>query len=275
MDGVALFEHSNVQEERHDRSFTLLRDSQRRELSIFPGDASTISGQSVYEFRCSAHPTRTKADPARSIHSLLVIKVHRSFLPKIGGGFDVGSGSFACDVGDTVTAELAHGLLNMSSVQMGSDTLFHLVQMLCARLEVALIKKSGYTASSQFEEWQVAELTQSLSLAVERRLSIASIARRCCLSVCHFSRLFKAAYGLPLHKFVIIERIRHAQAQLTSTAKPIAEIALDCGFADQSSFTRRFTAVTGISPALWRKQAGCGRIANMSSTGPMLNAGCV
>ena len=275
MDGSNLFKRSNLQEERCDRSLTLHRDSQRSELSILPKNASTVLGRSLYEFRCSAHPTRTEANPAHSIPSLLVIKIHPSFLLKNGGGLDLGAGSLACDVSDTVAVELAYGLMNMDGVEMSTETLFHLVQLLCARLEAAILEKSGYATLKHFEEWQVAELTQSLRLAVERRLSIASIARRCCLSVCHFSRLFKAAYGLPLHKFVTNERVRHAQAQLSSTTKPIAEIALDCGFADQSSFTRRFTAVTGIAPAMWRKQADCERIANMSSAGPMLNAGCV
>ena len=275
MDGANLFEHSSLQEERCDRSLTLHRDPQRSELSILPKNAPTLSGRSLYEFRCSAHPTRTKADPAHSNRSLLVIKIHPSFLLKNGGGIDVWVGSLVCDVNDTVAAELAQGLMNISGVEMSTDTLFHLVQLLCARLEVAMLEKSGYATLKHFEEWQVAELTQSLTLAMERRLSIASIARRCCLSVCHFSRLFKAAYGLPLHKFVTNERIRQAQAQLTSTTKPIAEIALDCGFADQSSFTRRFTAVAGIAPAMWRKQADCERIANLSSARPILNAGCV
>jgi AraC family transcriptional regulator len=35
---------------------------------------------------------------------------------------------------------------------------------------------------------------------------------------------------------------------------PLAEIALDCGFSEQSHFTRTFTRMVGTSPGEWRRQ---------------------
>jgi AraC-like DNA-binding protein len=34
----------------------------------------------------------------------------------------------------------------------------------------------------------------------------------------------------------------------------VAQIALNCGFADHSAFTRAFRAVTGMSPTEYRRQ---------------------
>jgi AraC-like DNA-binding protein len=42
---------------------------------------------------------------------------------------------------------------------------------------------------------------------------------------------------------------------LRGSETSLADIALACGFADQSHFTRTFTRVFGISPGAWRKLA--------------------
>lgn len=278
MENADRFQHGKSQKHLLGRSFTLLRDFQQKELTVLPEswDASSISPQSVYEFRCGAPSVRIGTTSVHSIRCPLSLKVHCSFLGKNAGELDEWAQPKTCYVNDPVAIELAHGLMDTSSnVRIGSDTLLYMVQMLCARLEHPLIEANNHPALSRFEDWQVAELTQSLSLAMEQGLSIAFIAGRCRLSVCHFSRLFKATYGRPLHKFLVNERIKRAQARLASTTEPIAQIALDCGFADQSSFTRRFTAVTGTPPAVWRKQAGHGRAANVSCSDAVMQSDCV
>jgi AraC-like DNA-binding protein len=35
---------------------------------------------------------------------------------------------------------------------------------------------------------------------------------------------------------------------------PLCEIAIQCGFADQSHFTRVFSAKTGSAPGRWRRE---------------------
>jgi AraC-like DNA-binding protein len=36
---------------------------------------------------------------------------------------------------------------------------------------------------------------------------------------------------------------------------PLADVAITCGFADQSHFTRMFTRFVGVSPGAWRRRA--------------------
>jgi AraC-like DNA-binding protein len=43
------------------------------------------------------------------------------------------------------------------------------------------------------------------------------------------------------------------------TSLPLAEIALACGYADQSAFTRAFGRATGLTPAAYRRQAQASR----------------
>ncbi len=70
----------------------------------------------------------------------------------------------------------------------------------------------------------------------------------------HFCRAFKTSTGLSPHRWVQERRIRHAQALIVAAALPLAQIALESGFADQGHLTRVFRVVTGTTPAAWRRK---------------------
>jgi AraC family transcriptional regulator len=89
-------------------------------------------------------------------------------------------------------------------------------------------------------------------------IPVAELANRCGLSRSHFARAFKASMGVPPHRWLMRHRIERCQELLASSNESIAEIALHCGFADQSHLTRVFHAVTGLSPAAWRRQRKAG-----------------
>jgi AraC family transcriptional regulator len=42
--------------------------------------------------------------------------------------------------------------------------------------------------------------------------------------------------------------------ELLRHSLPLAAVATDCGFADQSHFTRIFTSIMGMPPGVWRRQ---------------------
>ena len=101
--------------------------------------------------------------------------------------------------------------------------------------------------------WQ-AELALRLLLdASFADFPVAALARCCGLSRSYFIRAFKVSMGLPPHHWLMRRRIERAQALLVLTSESIAEIAIGCGFADQSHLTRVFHNVVGESPAAWRR----------------------
>lgn len=106
--------------------------------------------------------------------------------------------------------------------------------------------------------WQL-DLTCSLVLDdLTADIPVAELASRCGLSRSHFARAFKASMGLPPHRWLIRHRIERCEELLAVSSESIAEIALHCGFADQSHLTRVFHAVTGMSPAAWRRRRKAG-----------------
>jgi transcriptional regulator GlxA family with amidase domain len=54
-------------------------------------------------------------------------------------------------------------------------------------------------------------------------------------------------------KYVAIRRVERVKAILTLTTRPLAEVALECGFADQSHLSKNFRNRIGVTPGDWRR----------------------
>jgi AraC family transcriptional regulator len=68
----------------------------------------------------------------------------------------------------------------------------------------------------------------------------------------HLSREFRKHYQSTIGEYIRKRRIEHASNLLANTATPLSEIALLCGFSDQSHFCAMFKAHTGLTPAKFR-----------------------
>jgi AraC-like DNA-binding protein len=69
----------------------------------------------------------------------------------------------------------------------------------------------------------------------------------------HFSRAFRRHVGMTANAYRARARIRLASKMLLTTTAPIARIALNAGFSDQSHLTRAFSRSLGLSPAGYRR----------------------
>jgi AraC family transcriptional regulator len=98
---------------------------------------------------------------------------------------------------------------------------------------------------------------------VEDRLSdsgahsvrLADLAREAGVQAAQVARAFRAHHGRSLGGFLLERRLEWAARQLSQTKRPLAAIALEAGFADQSHFTRRFRAYAGVPPGRFRAAA--------------------
>ena len=101
--------------------------------------------------------------------------------------------------------------------------------------------------------WQMQRATELMTANLQERVPLSRLAARCGLSMRHFARAFRQSTGVPPHRWLLNHRVEHAKELLRNLTMSLAEIALACGFADQSHFTRTFTAVVGVGPGLWRR----------------------
>jgi AraC family transcriptional regulator len=81
---------------------------------------------------------------------------------------------------------------------------------------------------------------QELAAAVERHPA-------------HLARVFRREYGVTVADYARLRRLEWAAAEIASTDTPLARIALDAGFADQSHFTRAFRRHHGVTPGHYRE----------------------
>ena len=94
-------------------------------------------------------------------------------------------------------------------------------------------------------EWMIEKLAEPLS--------IPEIARQIDMAPGHFARAFREVMGEPPHQWLMRRRIARAKELLRSPDMSIAEIALICGFVDQSHLTRVFSRTEKLTPAAWRR----------------------
>jgi AraC family transcriptional regulator len=85
-----------------------------------------------------------------------------------------------------------------------------------------------------------------------RKVSLSEIASAAGVHPVHLSRAFPQRYGATLGSYLRALRIDYVARELMATRRPLAEIALDAGFASQSHMTRHFRAHLGIAPAAYR-----------------------
>jgi AraC-like DNA-binding protein len=82
-------------------------------------------------------------------------------------------------------------------------------------------------------------------------VSLAEAAREAGLSPQHFAASFRARYGLPPHRFQTLLRLDMARARLAA-GMPAADVAVRCGFSDQSHLIRHFKRYIGMVPSAYR-----------------------
>jgi AraC family transcriptional regulator len=106
--------------------------------------------------------------------------------------------------------------------------------------------------------WQVRTLTTYIDANLNASISCEVLARLTKLSVSHFARAFKCSFGYSPHVFLLRRRMERAQGLMLKSDAPLAQIAIECGFADQAHMSRLFLQFTGESPAAWRRARAIG-----------------
>jgi AraC-like DNA-binding protein len=83
-------------------------------------------------------------------------------------------------------------------------------------------------------------------------VTLAELERAAGVSRHRLSRSFRAAYGMPPHRFQLAQRIRIAR-QMLERGVAIAEVAQATGFFDQSHLHRHFRRTLGMTPASYAR----------------------
>jgi AraC family transcriptional regulator len=106
--------------------------------------------------------------------------------------------------------------------------------------------------ASRLAPWQMRRALEYIEAHLEGDPSIAEIALECNLSSGHFARAFRQTLGVAPHRWLLQRRVAYAKKLLAYGKLSLSEIALACGFVDQSHLSRVFRQQVGQSPGRWR-----------------------
>jgi AraC-like DNA-binding protein/ligand-binding sensor protein len=123
----------------------------------------------------------------------------------------------------------------------------------------SLVDRISNTISSYRGIPHAASLRKAESFIMEnftRKISLKEISAVAGLSPPYFSTIFKEEMGENLSKYLNRLRVEKASRLLLETDMSLSEIAACCCFEDQSWFSKKFKAYTGISPGKYRNQGG-------------------
>jgi len=113
-------------------------------------------------------------------------------------------------------------------------------------------KKQLAFTHSQIDKKHLLLVKQFLDEHPAADISLEELANLAGISACHLLRQFQRYFGLPPHTYQIQSRLRLAKKLIRQGLK-ILDVALDCGFHDQSHFHRHFKRAMGITPGTYAK----------------------
>ena len=158
---------------------------------------------------------------------------------------------------DIVLAQIAK---TMAPALSGSGTSPLALDQLELILSAHLVQRYGETTRTHaattrgLASWQRRQVTELLRANLDGSLRLADLAQACDLSVSHFARSFKRAFGVSCHRWLTDLRIERAKELLAGAELALTDVAVQSGFADQAAFTRTFRRIVGLPPGRWRRE---------------------
>ncbi len=157
---------------------------------------------------------------------------------------------------DALIAEVAKNLIaeferESPPDRMYADTLTEaLVAHIVRHYSVASLKKTR--PKGGLAPRTLARVVDYVNDSLADPLTLEQLATLAGLSPSHFVTMFKRSTGVAPHQYVLARRIERARALLADPRLPIADVAAQAGFADQSHLTRVLRRHTGLTPRLLR-----------------------
>ena len=124
----------------------------------------------------------------------------------------------------------------------------HLIEQYSDATLIPMPLKPGLASS------KLAPVLGHIHSNLDSELKVAALAEMVGLSSPHFCRIFKKSTDLSPHRYILLQRIDRAKELLKRTDMSLSDIALQCGFYDQSHFSLQFRNFTGMTPRAYRQE---------------------
>lgn len=200
----------------------------------FPGD----------EFQCShEHVTGDEC---------LWFRLEPALVDSLGGTRDIFRTPVVPPLAELmVLGELAQAVAD-ERCDLGLD---EVATLLAGRFVELVSHERRVCEGSPMDRRRAVEAAHFIDAYSDRELALHDSARAVGLSSFHFLRVFRRAFGVTPHQYLVRTRLRRAARWLPDDSCSIASIALGVGFNDISNFVRTFRRAAGVSPSAFRRLA--------------------
>ena len=180
--------------------------------------------------------------------TFFAIELREEWERRLGRHFDMGAWRFELQHGEAVwlAVKLLDAFLNdRLDDRLGVDSVVSEMLAIALRL----------VDRDRPERAWVRELKHQLRESYTGRVSLEDLAESIGLHPASIARGFRCDEGVTIGEYLSRIRVQNACRMMTDPAVSLADIALSCGFADQSHLSRVFKSVTGMPPGALRKSA--------------------
>ena len=118
------------------------------------------------------------------------------------------------------------------------------------------VSKDLQAANERGEDYSaVAKVVQHIQTNFSEPLRVKELAAQAGFSGYQFEERIRKIFQITAGQFIQKTRMEAAVKRLRETNDSIATVALDCGYSDQSAFTRQFRQIVGLPPSVYRAQS--------------------
>jgi AraC family transcriptional regulator len=128
-------------------------------------------------------------------------------------------------------------------------------------LAIHLLKMNA-SASQKTQEYagglsqhKLAQVIEYIDEYLARNIGLSDLAEVVGMSQYHFTRQFKRSMGITPHQYLLKQRIERAKLLLLQSKLNIAEVALECGFANQGHLNYHFKRLLNMTPKTFTKRS--------------------
>lgn len=223
-----------------------IRTARRCEGPVFrrlqsPGDIDIVP------FGCAA--TWEDSEPSTFLRLDLAQTLVRATAESMGIDPDALSLPPQMQMRDPMLQHIAWALNAELETGESSDRIYG--ESLATALTAQLLRRYARTSKPKRgltrRQWQAVVDYVHENLATD--LSLAELAGVAGMGASTFKALFRQTVGVPVHRYVVRQRVEFAMNLLAMGDARLDEVALSAGFVDQSHMARCFRRVVGMTPA--------------------------
>jgi AraC family transcriptional regulator len=140
----------------------------------------------------------------------------------------------------------------VAEVRSGEPGWRLVVQGLLLELLGQIVRVSAGSHAASGPRW-LRDVKERLDSDFSARASVTELASIARVHPVHLARRFRSSYGCSIGEYVRRRQLLAAEELLAGSQLDLREVALRCGYADQSHFSKAFRRSVGVPPGRYRR----------------------